>query len=590
MPDPELQQLAALLQRGAHSELERRLADRLARDPVDAEAHRLLAMVASATGRADMALEHMARAVTLAPHVHGFQFQLGCLLAHAGRYPDALERFKATTSACPDMAEAWYFQGISLLRMHRDLEALPALRRAHSLAPDDLQMLDALAELEFRVGFPADALPLWRRLAKRRPHDVHTVLKRGECESRMGLFEDAIEIYRHALRTHPDSAALWMALAQAQEDHGDRAGALEAYRQTLGLRPAWAPPLAGLLALERGNSLPQQLHDAAQVVASTAGSDADRSLLGYALGRAYDAMGRHADAWDCWTIANQARQRMAGPANPGVLQSQVRQTIGAFSGADASRHASSEVEDDRFVFIVGMPRSGTTLTEQIIGAHPQAHPCGERPDLALIVRHLPLQFAPESPPWPQLAASLSQAQLIECGALYASGAPARATPGTARLLDKEPLNFQHLGLIQMLFPRARIIWCRRDPRDVAVSIFSENFAPGETLATSLEGIGHYINLQDRLMRHWMATSRLPIHLMQYETLVSAPEQEARRVIEFLDLDWDSACLEFHASRAGVQTPSRWQVKQPVHARSVGRWHNYGQHLTPLLDVLEPSSY
>ncbi len=210
--------------------------------------------------------------------------------------------------------------------------------------------------------------------------------------------------------------------------------------------------------------------------------------------------------------------------------------------------------------------------------------------MALIVRHLPLQCPAGSPAWPQLASSLTQAQLIETCRRYAGSPSAQAAPGVLRLLDKEPLNFQYLGLIQMMFPRARIIRCRRDPRDVAVSIFSENFDPGETLATSLEGIGRYINLQDRLMRHWIATSRLPIHQVQYETLVSAPKNEARRLVEFLGLPWDSACLEFHASGGGVQTPSRWQVKQPVHSRSVGRWLNYREHLAPLLDVLEPASY
>ncbi len=168
-------------------------------------------MLASATGRTRMAREQMTQAADLAAEVPEFHFQLGCLLAHARHYPDALLSFQATTAARPDMAEAWYFQGISLLRMHRDLEALPALRRAHALAPENLKLLDALAELAelgFRAGFPADALPLWRRLADLRPDDLHTVLKRGECESRMGLFERATEIYQQALRSHPDSAEL----------------------------------------------------------------------------------------------------------------------------------------------------------------------------------------------------------------------------------------------------------------------------------------------------------------------------------------------------------------------------------------------
>ena len=145
-----------------------------------------------------------------------------------------------------------------------------------------------------------------------------------------------------------------------------------------------------------------------------------------------------------------------------------------------------------------------------------------------------------------------------------------------RLVDKQPYNFLHLGLIALLFPSARVVWCRRDPFDVALSIFSESFAPSATYATDLSDIAFVIRQQERLMRHWQAVPPLPVLEMHYEDLVGNPEPHMRRLVDFAGLPWSDQCLDFHQSRRPVQTPSRWQVRQPIHPRSVGRWRNYAQ--------------
>ena len=136
-----------------------------------------------------------------------------------------------------------------------------------------------------------------------------------------------------------------------------------------------------------------------------------------------------------------------------------------------------------------------------------------------------------------------------------------------------------------MFPRARVVWCRRDPRDVAISIFGENFALEESWSTDLSAIGAYIRAQERLMRHWQAVLPLPILAWDYEALVAAPEERARTIVDFAGLPWDPACLAFHDTTRVVQSPSRWQVRQPLHARSVGRWRHYEAHLGPLLETI-----
>lgn len=589
MSDEQMREVSTLMQQGALAQAEQRLLHLLAEFPDDPGLHRQMALLASSSGRPELALEHMAQASRLVPDSTEFHFQLGCLLAHAGRYEQALQHFKATTSALSHFADAWYFQGICLVRMNRDTEALPALRCAYRLAPDHGKALDALADLEFRVGYPADALPLWQRLGQLRPDDINVALKKGETYSRLGFHDLAVSGYNEALRQSPDSGDLWMALAQAHEDDGDRQSAQRAYERALALRPGWAFPLAGLLGLQRAKASDELIGTAIRLQQASVLTDPERALIGYELGKVHDGRGEFESAMSSWHDANAARQRMIGSLDPAWLAQRVDRTMREFDPASLARHAGSGCTDDRFVFVVGMPRSGTTLTEQIMASHPQAFGCGELPDIALIVRNLPLQL--KTPlQWPEIASALDPEALSQAIDRYVAASTRHAPAGAIRLIDKAPLNFFHLGLIAMMLPQARVIWCRRDPRDVAVSIYGENFSLEEKLATSLAGIGHYINQQNRLMRHWQSVLPIPILELQYEQLVSSIETESRRIMDFIGLPWDPACLDFHLSERGVQTPSRWQVKQPVHTRSIGRWRNYEAALEPLLEVLDPATY
>jgi tetratricopeptide (TPR) repeat protein len=584
-----LRSLAGLQQKGAWDEAERILQQLLRQYPANVDVHRAMALQASHTDRAALALEHMGTAFKLAPHSMELGFQLGCLQAHAGDYAQALGHFQRTTTQSPGFADGWYFLGIALLRLKRDAEALTALRNAYRLAPTHAKALKALADLEFRIGYPADALPLLRALAQAHPDDLDTCLKTGETLSRLGYHADAIASYKSALQRQPDAADLWMALAQAEEDNGDRHNAEAAYLQALALKPGWAFPLSGLLGLQRGKASVALIEQATQLQASASVPDPDRALIGYELGKVHDGRGEYAAAMASWHDANAARQRMIGTANLEHLQSTVDRTMQFFQPALFDRLKAAGSPDPRMVFIVGMPRSGTTLTEQIIASHPQAFGCGELPDMALIVRNLPVQLATRLP-WPDLVMQLDAHVLANAVERYTEAATRHAPAEAMRLVDKAPLNFFHLGLVALMFPHARVVWCRRDPRDIAVSIYGENFSLEEKMATRLDGIGHYINMQNKLMRHWQSVLPLPILELQYEALVAGIDDQAKRLVSFIGLPWDDACLDFHQSDRGVQTPSRWQVKQPVHTRSVGRWRNYEASLAPLLDVLDPGSY
>ncbi|MBP6627177.1 MAG: sulfotransferase [Arenimonas sp.] len=552
--------------------------------PDSASAQKALATSLAAAGRGPQALQAMARACALEPGSAALRCEYGCLLAHYGDWLPALERFRETVALQPDYADGWYFLGITLTRLQRDEEALAPLRRALALAPDQPRLLESLAQVEFRAGFPADALPLWRRLAALRPDHDDTLLKLGETLGRLGDNDAARSLYLEALQARPDSAELWMALAQSQEDNGDRDGAAVAYEKALALRPGWAFPLSGLLGLRRAKAPEHWVEQARALQAGTSLADADRALVGYELGKVFDGRGEYQAAMASWDDANAARRRIIGEFDLAGLQQRIARSLEIFTPA-LFRAACGGSQDERPVFVVGMPRSGTTLTEQIIAAHGQGFGCGELPDMALVARNLPNRSGTPQP-WPHLPQELPPGALDDGIARYLQAATRGAPPEALRLVDKAPMNYYLLGLVALMFPRARVIWCRRDPRDVAVSIYGENFALSERFATHWEGIGHCINLHNQLMRHWQSVLPLPILELDYEQMVADIEPQARRIVDFIGLPWDPACLDFHQSERGVQTPSRWQVRQPVHTRSVGRWRNYAFALGPFCDVLE----
>lgn len=437
----------------------------------------------------------------------------------------------------------------------------------------DKATLEKLSDLEFDIGFPADALPVMRELAAAQPLDVDAQLKLGVVLGRLFDHQAASVHYQDALHRLPGSADLWMALAQSMEYLGEKGISEDAYRRALKLRPRWAPPLGRLLGLNRKAPDPEWLSLARELMADHELPASDLAILGYELGKFYDAAGEHPQAMSAWRRANEARRLVTGPFDHAKLSSLLTRTLEAFpEGTFPAVCKPALPLAPRMVFIVGMPRSGTTLTEQIIASHPQAHGCGELLDLTLLANRLQSEDGKE---WPEAAGGgISEQQVRTMAASYLASAQRHANAAAACLVDKAPLNFFFLGLAAQLFPEARVVWCRRDARDVAISIYGEDFSLDAAFATSFEGIAAYQRAEAALMCHWRRTLPLPMFELNYEQLVTRPEPVAKQLIQFVGLSWDDRCLAFHESKRIVQTPSRWQVRQPVHARSIGRWRHY----------------
>lgn len=568
-----LEQIYALQAQSRHEEAEQRLDALVAAMPHEPAVHRALAFVAQRAGRMDAALASMRMAVGLAPESAQLQLELGQVLAARGRIEDAFVPFEEAVRLEPGLVQGWWLLGMSHYNTGREDAAAGALRRALALAPGRVDIRRGLAEVEFSLEHFADALPLFAELHTLAPADAGVALRHGQCLARTGAPARALGVYAEALRSCPGSADLWQAQALAHEDVGDADAARECYARAHALRPDWADPVGGLLMLDRGDADAAVMEHAGSLLADGALPEAQREYLNYAVGKVHDARGEYSQAMSHWQAANRLRRARCSAFDLAALQDRVEEATTSFDPIlFESMHAGGS-PDPRPVFVVGMPRSGTTLVEQVLATHPQAHGCGELVDIVAIASSIPADTGLR---WPQEAARLDVSSLGTYANRYLAVASRDLMSPVERLVDKQPYNFFHVGLIALLFPHARILWCRRDPRDIALSIYSESFSPASTFATDLDDIRHLIRAHEALMAHWQRVVPLPILEVRYESLVTDFDRQARRLVEFVGLPWDETCLQFHSNDRAVQTLSRWQVRQPVHSRAVGRWRRYAE--------------
>lgn len=567
-----LQRVHEYLHRSQPLQAAQALAPLLRDHPHEPAVHHAQAVLAQLTGQPDVASEAMRTAVRLAPEVPELRLALGQVLASIGRIDEAIAAFRDAVGLRAEFLQAWYLLGMTLYGARRDADALPALQRALALAPTHPQLMRAVAETEYALEHHAEALALYERLASTpEATDAALCLRLSQCRRRLGAPVDALAVVQAAVARFPDDAPLWLELGWVQEDLGDATQAQQAYARAHALRPDWGDPIGATIALARGAAPEEIVREAEALADAAAVPEPQRAYLHHVLGKRSDSLGEYAVAARHWTEANRLRRAHDGGFERETFAAQIDAAIATFTpDLLASLHANA-VHDERPLFVVGMPRSGTTLVEQILSAHPQGHGCGELTGIVGIADGIPAQTGLR---WPQDAARVDGAWLRERAQAYLSVALRGAPADAQRLVDKQPYNFLHVGLIAMLFADARIVWCRRDPRDIALSIFSESFAPSATYATDRDDIAFVIAQQERLMRHWEAVSPLPILEFEYERVVADTEAQIRRLVDFAGLPWDARCLDFHASGRSVQTLSRWQVRQPMHARSVGRWRHY----------------
>jgi tetratricopeptide (TPR) repeat protein len=368
----------------------------------------------------------------------------------------------------------------------------------------------------------------------------------GSALKSKGLFAEAALEYEAALAIEPDYALAIKNLADISKIQPDD------------------PLIPRIEQLLRSESLPVER----------------REQCHFALGKCFNDVGTYDKAFEQYRAGNEIKKERHS-FDAGAYARETDRLMATFDRAFFEQRNSHGSNSERPIFIVGMPRSGTTLVEQIIASHPDVFGAGELPHFNRLVKNLPARLRDAA--YPECVAGIDPKTASQLADEYL-GYLRSLSPDAPQVTDKLPQNFRHLGLITLLLPHARIISCRREPLDVCLSCYFQDFF-AQPFSHDLADIGRFYREYDRLMAHWISVLPLPILEVQYEDLVGDMEAVSRRMISFCGLNWDDACLAFHKHERPVQTASDWQVRQPIYRTSVERWRRYEKHLEPLKQVL-----
>ena len=545
--------------------------------PRYAAAHSSLGNALRAVGRATEAEQCYRRAIELDPKCTSAFNNLGLLLYERGDFDAAVAHCRRAVELAPRLAEAHNNLGNALRGLRRFEAAESALRRAVELEPTaarETNLANVLADL----GRADEAEQGYRAALERNPEFALALHGLGARLLQRGEVTAAVEYFRDAVQRDPGLVNAWHDLGVALRALGRIDAAVEAFRRTLDVDPNHAEAYRDLAVC--GGIAAEGASFAAAAALAT---DADRPLEQraaalFALGKTLDDAERYDEAFAAYQAANRNyREHLSAGGirfDSEALRRNVDVAIERHTRSHFAVTATWGNPSESPVFIVGMPRSGTTLVEQILASHSRVFGAGERKEIGAIAIECESALAAGDRRFIRRRADRHLAWLANLGG------------GAARVVDKLPDNVFQLGVIATLFPGARVICCWRDPRDLCLSCYFQRFA-GDRLPFSydLDDCATRFIETSRLAAHWANVLPLRWHDVWYEDVIADLEGESRRLIAFLGLEWESRCLEFHRTSRVVTTASAWQVRQPLYDRSVGRWRNYRRHLAPLLERL-----
>lgn len=506
---------------------------------------------------------------------------LGSTYQHLGRGDQAVASFRRAAQIRPSDPKTWSALGEALLAQGNYRDALAAYQQAQRLSPDDPDLLNRTGHLHQYMGNLEEALPCFRGALQRNPRMIETIVHLGNTLTTLTRFDEARQCLESALRDNPGEPRLLGVLANVYEKLGDQDKAHEILRPLVESRVS-EPTVAVVFGniskhVDRRDEAIQYIED---LLRDTRITSADRQQLHFVAGKLYEAKKYYDEAFQHYKNANEVVKQSYDPANQVRLVDDLISTYTAEFMAGAPR---ASVRSDRPVFIVGMPRSGTTLVEQILASHPQVFGAGELTDVFGLMAELPGLLGTKEP-HPHCMKQLNQSALDTLAQRYLAHLAAMSADA-ARVTDKLPSNFLLLGFIELLFPQARIIHCLRDPCDTCLSCYFQDFGSRHAYSADLTHLGLYYREYQRLMQHWKKVIRLPFLEIRYEDMVNDQETWSRRLVEFCGLPWDDRCLRFYESGRAVNTASYDQVRRPMYKTSAGRWRRYEKHLEPLITAL-----
>ncbi|WP_419144956.1 tetratricopeptide repeat-containing sulfotransferase family protein [Novosphingobium album (ex Hu et al. 2023)] len=497
--------------------------------------------------------------------------------------------------------------------------AEPLLRQRLKQDPFDVAAIRLMAELAARIGRYRDSETLLRRALELAPAfaaaranlatvlykqhrfaeavgELDAVLAAGEVDAgklnlkaaalgRIGGYDEAMRIYAELTRTFPDHAKLWMSYGHILKTVGDQAEAIAAYRRALEIEPGlgevwWS--LANLKTVQFGDADVEAMEAALESAEGL--SDENRLHLHFALGKAFEDRVEPARSFVHYAEGNQLRS-MEIKHDPDAIAAQVDHVIETLTPAFVSEHMGQGDPSPDPIFVLGLPRAGSTLIEQILSSHSQVEGTMELPDIPQMAMREAREAGGKRQDWIDALAGMEPGRLAELGAEFLDRTRIQRKTDKPFYIDKLPNNWAYLGFIALILPNANIIDARRHPLDCCFSNFKQHFAKGQGFSYDLSHIGRYYADYVRAMAHYERVMPGRVHRVVHERLLDDPEGEVRSLLAYLGLPFEEACLQFHTNTRAVRTASSEQVRRPINRDGVGQWRAYEAWLGPLKDAL-----
>ncbi|WP_437229652.1 tetratricopeptide repeat-containing sulfotransferase family protein [Planctomicrobium sp. SH661] len=525
------------------------------------------------------AVDSLKRAVQLDAGVAGYHRNLGEAFQAAADFSAAVLSFEQALRLDPVNCGTWTSLSDALLQMGETTPALDCLRQALQLNPDYLAARILLGNVHKDLKELDSAAGNYRFVLQHDPENLVATVNLASVLREQGETHQAIELLRSVVDRGAANPTIAYNLANTLVDVGEFAEARARYASALPLHPQPAKVLFNLSSIRKFKEEDrEQLAQWESIARSRLSTNDDAVHLHFALGKAHDDLGDYTTAFEHY---RQGNQLVPVTFDAELHRQQIREVIGCWSHEFLQSRSSWGEETSAPVFIVGMPRSGTTLVEQILSSHPHVQGLGEREEMGQAVQKYEASLGCENQS--ALAAGrLTQADIHGITADYLAGIS--LAEGKRRFTDKMPANFLLLGWIATCFPHATLIHCVRDPRDTCLSCYFQHFTARLPYAYDLSHLVAYYRAYEELMKHWHSVLPGRILDVKYEDLVATPEAQSRRLIEHCGLEWDDACLQSHAADRSIRTASSWQVRQPIHTGSRRRWVNYREHIGELLQA------
>jgi tetratricopeptide (TPR) repeat protein len=557
----------------------------IAKFPNHAEVYNSLGVSLQEMGRYDDAIAQYDTAIAMKPEYAEPYSNRGGALQTLKRFDEAFADYSKAIALKPGFAKAYNNCGVTLQELQRYEDALAHYTKAITLEPDFAEAysnrsitLHTLLRYEQALADAEKAIALYPRYS-----EAHA--NRAGALQKLKRFEEALASCETAIALRPDYAIAYQTRGLILVNKGDMAEAERMFLKALDIQPDFPDPVFSLAGIRKYKDADDAniAHIKAQIDDPHT-SLKDKEHLYFSLGKIYDDCGLYDEAFECYTHANRIFNASVA-YNPGQMSHITDSFIAVFNKDFLSEPFPFASQSRTPIFVVGMPRSGTTLMASSLSNHPLIGTAGELPNLTQFTLRLP-ELLGGGVFYPQAARDITPA--IAAGLEREYEDRLRRDIGTAvpHVVDKHPLNFRHLGLIRKLFPQAKVVHCMRHPLDTCLSNYFQRFSIHYDYSFDLANIGHFYNEYIRLMAHWRQV--LPAGMMlevHYEDMIADTERTTRSILQFLGLEWDAACMTPHTNTAPVETASQWQVRQPIYTQSVERWRHYDKHLGPLKKII-----